>query len=100
MATRDENFVNGNQFDPDRWLAVRSEGYCPHERQAFIPFGAGPRLCPGLSLALLEIRMVLSMLCRNFDLEPVDGGDAVEERLAFSMMPDNLRVVLKRRAGF
>ncbi|MYB33720.1 MAG: cytochrome P450 [Gammaproteobacteria bacterium] len=100
MATRNENFANGRQFDPDRWLAVRDRGHCPHERQAFIPFGAGPRLCPGRSLALLEIRMVLSMLCRNFDLETVNGGSAVEERMAFSMMPANLHVVLKRREVF
>ena len=73
MATRDENFVNGNRFEPDRWLVSPGPGHCPHERQAFIPFGAGPRLCPGRNLALLEIRMVLSMLCRNFDLESVQG---------------------------
>ena len=35
----------------------------------FLPFGTGPRFCPGRNLALLQIRTVLAMLCRNFDIE-------------------------------
>ena len=97
MATRDENFGNGNRFDPDRWLVPSGERRQPHERRAFIPFGAGPRLCPGRNLALLQIRLVLSMLCRNFDLEPAQGTDEVREQLSFTMMPVNLSVRLKRR---
>ncbi len=98
MATRNENFGDGSDFDPDRWLVPPGERHRPHERQAFIPFGAGPRICPGRSLALLEIRMVLAMLCRNFDLEPAVGPDEVGERMAFTMCPVNLSVILKRRA--
>ncbi len=100
MATRDENFANGSRFEPDRWLVPSGPGHCPHEREAFIPFGAGPRLCPGRNLALLEIRMVLSMLCRNFDLEAVPGEKEVEEHLAFTMMPSNLYLRPKRRLVF
>ena len=94
-ATREEHFAGGARFDPERWLAKR-EG-CPHNRRVFLPFGGGPRLCPGRALALLEIRAVLAMLCRNFDLEPVDSGKQVHEHLAFTMMPAGLRVRLKRR---
>ena len=97
MATRDENFAHGSRFEPDRWLVSSGPGHCPHEREAFIPFGAGPRLCPGRNLALLEIRMVLSMLCRNFELESVPDRNEVEEHLAFTMMPSNLYLRPKRR---
>ena len=98
MATRDENFGEGARFDPDRWLVPPESRTCPHDRRAFVPFGAGPRLCPGRSLALLQIRTVLAMLCRNFQVEPVrDGGD-VDELLAFTMMPSNWSVHLRRRS--
>ena len=63
-----------------------------------MPFGSGPRFCPGRNLALLEIRTALAMLCRNFDVELVEPGRHVEERLAFTMMPTNLVVRLHRRA--
>lgn len=97
MATRDENFGGGSRFDPDRWLAAPDANPCPHDRRAFVPFGGGPRLCPGRNLALLQIRTVLAMLCRNFEVEPVRTGCGVEEHLAFTMMPVGLSVHLRRR---
>ena len=99
-ATKDSNFINANQFEPERWLNADTQRYRPHERQAFIPFGSGPRLCPGRNLALFEIRMVLSMLCRNFDLDTIHGTGEVNERLAFTMMPENLTVNLRKRRRF
>ena len=99
VATRDEHFGGGDRFDPGRWLTPRVDrDGCPHDRRAFLPFGGGPRLCPGRNLALLEIRAVLAMLCRNFELEPVGQGKEVREHLAFTMMPAGLKVRLKRRA--
>ena len=97
MATRDENFAGGDRFDPDRWLTGPEARNGPHDRRAFIPFGGGPRICPGRNLALLQIRTVVAMLCRNFDLEPDHSSPDVAERLAFTMMPVNLSLRLKRR---
>ncbi len=96
-ATREEHFAGGDRFDPGRWLPESRPS--PHDRRAFLPFGGGPRLCPGRALALLEIRAALAMLCRNFDLEPIETRRAVREHLAFTMMPANLHVRLKRRAA-
>ena len=97
MATRDENFDDALRFDPGRWLVAAEERRQVHDRRAFVPFGGGPRICPGRSLALLQIRTVLAMLCRNFDLAPVRGGGEVGEHLAFTMMPTRLAVLLECR---
>ena len=97
LATRDEHFGDAARFDPERWLASDAERGCPHDTSTFLPFGAGPRFCPGRNLALLQIRTVLAMQSRNFDVELVEPGQAVEERLAFTMMPTNLVVRMKRR---
>ena len=97
VATRDENFDEGAQFDPGRWLLKPAERNVPHNSRASMPFGAGPRLCPGRSLALLQIRTVIGMLCRNFDVEPASPGQVVSERLAFTMIPTGLQVRFKRR---
>ena len=99
IATRDENFGDAARFDPERWLVDDAERICPHDTGAFLPFGAGPRFCPGRNLAMLQIRTVLAMLCRNFDVERAEPGRAFEERLAFTMMPTNPRVRMKRRNG-
>ena len=61
------------RLDPERWL--RSEAtQGAHDTSAFLPFGTGPRFCPGRFLALLEIKGVISMLCRNFELERAGSG--------------------------
>ncbi|MYE00420.1 MAG: cytochrome P450 [Alphaproteobacteria bacterium] len=96
-ATREEHFAGGDRFDPERWLAPPESRPSPHDRRVFLPFGGGPRLCPGRALALLEIRTVLAMLLRNFDLEPVMAREQVREHLAFTMLPAGLKVRLKRR---
>jgi cytochrome P450 len=62
-----------------------------------MPFGAGPRFCPGRHLAMLEIKMVLAMLCRNFDLERFPGTPPPKEVFSFTMMPSDFYVRLRPR---
>ncbi|OLL32695.1 cytochrome P450 [Burkholderia sp. SRS-W-2-2016] len=83
------------EFDPDRWLSRASAA--SHHQAGFMPFGSGPRLCPGRSLALMEVRSAVAMLCRNFNISLATDPSEVEERFAFSMMPRNLRVIFNRR---
>ena len=96
LATRDEHFMNGDRFDPERWLLTPEERRGPHDHRAFLPFGAGPRFCPGRNLAMLEIKTVLAMLCSNFDVLPVDRA-GVSEQIAFTMFPAYLFVHMRRR---
>jgi unspecific monooxygenase len=42
-------------------------------RLANLPFGAGPRVCVGASLAVAEATIVLSTLLRAFRIKPVDS---------------------------
>lgn len=92
----DGEFAEAVQFKPERWLNyAHSEN--PHHRKSFLPFGGGPRLCPGRSLALLEIKMAVSMICRHFDIAQAAPDQAVEERFAFTMMPNDLMISLHPR---
>lgn len=95
-ALDDANFGEADQFRPERWLEERPSG-CPHVAGASMPFGSGPRICPGRSLALLEMRVVLATLVRNFDFERVGAADEVREHFAFTMSPRGLRVRLSER---
>lgn len=97
VACQEENFYKGSTFDPERWLTTKNELSCSHDTTAFIPFGMGPRFCPGRNLALLQIKEVLSMLIKNFDFELCDQRLPVKEKLAFAMMPRNLNVRLRER---
>jgi cytochrome P450 len=49
-------------FRPERFLAQARAGI---ERCAYLPFGAGPRVCIGQQFALVEAMMVLASLTRR-----------------------------------
>jgi cytochrome P450/nitrite reductase/ring-hydroxylating ferredoxin subunit len=89
------HFADPGDFRPERWLHLPAPG--PHDPSANLPFGSGPRLCPGRSLALLELRVALATLARGFDVERIGRRADVEERFAFTMGPRGLRVRLRTR---
>jgi cytochrome P450/nitrite reductase/ring-hydroxylating ferredoxin subunit len=98
-ALQAENFAQPADFLPQRWLKQKpaQEKPAPHVAGASVPFGSGPRLCPGRSLALLEIRVLVATLFKNFEIERVGAPEAVSEAFAFTLSPKNLRVRLHRR---
>ena len=61
-------------FDPGRFLGAASPSPAgPAARTAYLPFGAGPRLCIGRDFALLEATVLLSRLALRWRLAPVPG---------------------------
>jgi cytochrome P450 len=91
-----KNFAEPLAFRPSRWLSPLGG---PHEAGAHQPFGSGPRICPGRSLALLEMKIVLATLHENFDVERVGSARDVREVFSFTMRPSELRVRLTQRPG-
>ena len=97
-ATDERRFPEAGVFKPERWQEDTS-GRHSSAKRVVMPFGGGPRICPGRYLALQEIKMVIGMLFGTFDLGRVitpDGADA-QERLALTMAPRGLRLELKLR---
>ncbi|MEO6319662.1 MAG: cytochrome P450 [Polaromonas sp.] len=89
-------------FEPERWLSDGEPQAAVHDaKRISMPFGAGPRICPGRYLALLEMKMAMAALLGNFDIESVDTPDGKEarEHLAFTMAPVGLRLRLRARSG-
>jgi cytochrome P450 len=88
------HFGRPDEFLPERWSPGHLEVQ-PHDSKAYAQFGAGPRVCPGRYLAAIEMRLVLSMLSRNFSLELATSPDSIKEIAAFTMMPNTMPVRLK-----
>ncbi len=82
------------QFAPERWLQPGN----PAKRLS-TPFGAGPRICPGRYLAMLEMKIAMTVLLGHFDIEFVGtaDGQAPQERLSFAMMPVGLQMRLRAK---
>ena len=71
-----------------------------HARRVAMPFGAGPRICPGRYLAMLEIKLAAAMLLKSFDVISVDTPDGREacEHLDLTMVPEGVTMRLRLRA--
>ncbi|KZX94069.1 MULTISPECIES: cytochrome P450 [unclassified Sulfitobacter] len=57
-------------FDPARWGTPNGQT-C--QREAFIPFSAGARVCPGAGFAMIEGPLLLARILRDFSVHPVEG---------------------------
>ncbi len=63
-----------DEFDPTRWSTENGK-MC--QREAYIPFSAGPRVCTGAGFAMVEGPLILSILLRRFRFETIPGKTPV-----------------------
>jgi cytochrome P450 len=57
---------NPDGFDPARW---QTENGQKCQREAYLPFSAGARVCPGAGFAMIEGPLILSRLLRDYRVE-------------------------------
>lgn len=70
------HWENPDGFDPERFSPSRH-----YDRDAYLPFGAGPRLCIAATFALTEIAVIISSLVRDFSFVPVGVEPVVSLRI-------------------
>jgi cytochrome P450 len=102
-ALAERHFADPGAWRPQRWLGGDGSvgATAASAKRVSMPFGAGPRVCPGRYLALTEMKLALAMVLSSFELDEVGtaGGGEVREHLAFSMGPLGLRMRLSPRAA-
>jgi cytochrome P450 family 26 subfamily A len=72
-----EYFSEPEKFDPSRF---EGKGPAPY---TFIPFGGGPRMCPGNEYARLEILVFMHNLVKRFKFERL----VLDEKIVFDPTP-------------
>ncbi len=70
-------------FDPERFSAERSE---KRHKLAFMPFGAGQRMCIGRDFALMEGQLALAMVAQRYEVVPLNP-QAAEPQLTSTLRP-------------
>jgi cytochrome P450 len=65
---------NPDGFDPARW---QTENGKKCQREAYMPFSTGPRVCTGAGFAMVEGPLLLSMLLKRYRFERIEGKDPV-----------------------
>ena len=87
-------FPEPHRFRPERFAVGAPE----IPRGAFMPFGAGPRVCLGQHLAMAEMTVVAAMFLQRFSVTVPDAMKAPEPVFNITLRPDvPLRLKLARR---
>ncbi|MBU2580436.1 MAG: cytochrome P450 [Alphaproteobacteria bacterium] len=73
-------FPEPNRFRPARWRATRTDHY------EYAAFSAGPRICLGMSFALLELKLTLARILQRFRFRVVPGA-AIEGTIQLTLRP-------------
>ncbi|GMR45013.1 hypothetical protein PMAYCL1PPCAC_15208, partial [Pristionchus mayeri] len=84
---------DAEEFRPERWLD-------PEKRVAainFLSFGAGPRLCVGMRLALMEEKILLAHILRRFDILADDKMSNLKLIGCTTISPESVPVKIRSR---
>lgn len=88
-------FPQADQFLPERFL----DSAPPIPKGAWMPFGAGPRVCIGQHFAQLETALLAAMLLQRYRLAVPPGAEPPTPRLQVTLKAAQpIRLVLQRRA--
>ena len=83
-----------DRFEPERFSPERSAA---RPRFAYIPFGAGPRICIGAAFAMAEAMLILATIAQRYRLH-LTPGHPVEPQGLITLRPRyGLKMTLERR---
>jgi len=85
---------NPDRFEPERFSPERASS---RPRFAYIPFGAGPRICVGAAFAMAEAMLILATIAQRYRLH-LKPGHPVEPQGLITLRPRyGLQMRLERR---
>ena len=89
-----EEWSNPEEFDPERFSPENSER---RHKLAWMPFGAGQRMCIGKDFALMEGQLALAMTVQRYQITPVANRRA-QLQLSTTLRPGGgVKVKLVKR---
>lgn len=83
-------------FDPDRWSREETRA-C--QRDGYLPFSAGPRVCSGAGFAMVEGPLLLALVMRDWSAAPVAGREPRPVAHLTVRARDGIWLELSPRAG-
>lgn len=82
------------RFEPERFAPDRAQ---KRHRFAYIPFGAGPRICIGAAFAMAEAILILATIAQRYRLRLKPGFPVEPQGLITLRSRHGMRMILERR---
>ncbi|KAF5710523.1 cytochrome P450 monooxygenase 3A7 [Fusarium mundagurra] len=81
---------NALQWLPSRWITADETGekLAAMPTGAFLPWAAGPRVCPGKKFSQVEFVAVMACLLKDYTVEPDAEGDHLKEAASRALMEE------------
>ncbi|MEL6141747.1 MAG: cytochrome P450, partial [Bacteroidota bacterium] len=90
------HYQNPELFRPERMFHVEKKKRHPF---AFMPFGAGPRLCIGMHFAMLEMQLTLVHLLRHYEFERTSTNPIPNQPYITLRPKKSIEMFVKRRTS-
>jgi len=88
-----ELFADPDRFKPRRWETLKPSPF------AYLPFGAGPRLCIGYEFSMTMLRITLAMIVQRYRLS-LRPGAKIDCKFAVTLAPrDGMPMVVHNQDG-
>jgi cytochrome P450 len=97
IQRHEQHWSEPNAFRPERFMSDASGEDRRWARDAFLPYGLGPRKCPGAAFAQQEALLVLAELVRRFEVLPDPEHDPELVARLTLRSRNGIRVRLRRR---
>jgi len=86
-------YPNPEKFDPDRFAPEQVK---QRPSLAYMPFGAGPRMCIGNHFAMMEMQLILVMMVQQFDFELLDDKPVYPQPLVTLSPKGGIKMRLRK----
>eukprot|EP01031_Cornospumella_fuschlensis_P030487 gene30487-36848_t len=94
LMTDEEVFPRPQTFWPERWLPEHSDPVALSKmEEAFLAFGSGPRVCPGIHLVFTETQLAIAHLIRSFNLTLACDPNEIHRVITLTLPPNKMPLI-------
>lgn len=98
MHHHPEFWPDPDRFDPERFSKSNSEAIKKAQKEGYyIPFSAGPRICTGKPMAMIECMLIVALVAQKYEVS-LKEGHTVTPKGGFTLgLGGDLLVTLRKR---